>query len=140
MYSDRQLRVLLGAAAVAVVSAALGGLAYLNKPLAPEGDPVFGSPQLVIFETESCGWCDTFRHNTARTYEKSEFAEKAPIKYLSIDDGPPPKRYRLDGGVRGPMVVMFDQYGRELGRMASPPTEDAIEALVRHGLKRVPAG
>ena len=141
MYSDRQLRVVLGAGALAVVSGLLGGLAYLNRPMAPDGDPVLGSPQLVMFETDNCGWCEKFRRTSAREYQTTEYATKAPLRFMSVEDGPPPKRYRLDGFSKSPMLVMFDQYGRELGRIDyEPKNSAAIELMVRRGLNRVGKG
>ena len=141
MYSDRQLRVLLGAGSLALASALLGGLAYLNKPMAPDGDPVLGSPQLVMFETDGCDWCEKFRRKTAREYQETAYATQAPLRFMSVEDGPPPKRYRLDSFSKSPMLVMFDQYGRELGRLDSEPKSSAaIESLVRRGLRHVSKG
>ena len=138
MYSDRQLRVLMGAGVVAVVSAALGALSFANRPMAPDGDPVLGSAQLVMFETDDCRWCENFRRKTARVYAESDAASKAPIRFMSIEDGPPPKRYRLASFSKTPMLVMFDPYGRELGRIAKETmSAEDIETLVRRNLRRI---
>ncbi len=138
MHSDRNLQILLGAGTLAVVSSLLGVLAWVHRPLPPDGEPVLGSAQLVMFETEKCDWCDKFRRKTARDYLSSEYASQAPIMYMSVDDGPPPKRYRLSSFSRSPMLVLFDQYGRELARLDKEPTSsEAIEALVRRNLRYV---
>ena len=95
MHTDRSLRLILGAATIAVVSSILGGLAWLHRPLPPDGEPVLGTAQLVMFETDKCSWCEKFRRKTAREYQTTEYASRAPLKFMSVDDGPPPKRYRL---------------------------------------------
>ena len=137
MNDDRRLRILLGAASIAIVSSVLGGLAYLHRPLAPDGEPVLGSAQLVMFETDACAWCQNFRRKTARDYQQTESAERAPLKFMSVDDGPPPKRYRLASFRPSPMLVLFDAYGRELGRIEKEPaSSEIVEALVRRNLRK----
>lgn len=136
MHSDKNLRLILAAGSLAVVCSLLGALAWLHKPLAPDGEPVLGSPQLVMFETEKCGWCEKFRRKTARDYQSTEYASLAPLKYMSVDDGPPPKRYRLSSFSASPMLVLFDQYGRELARIEKEPVgSEAIESMVRRNLR-----
>ena len=138
MQSDNNLRLIFGAASVAVVSAALGGLAYFHRPLAPDGEAVLGGAQLVMFETEACTWCEKFRRKTAREYQNSEFAGKAPLKFMSVDDGPPPKRYRLTSFKSSPMLVLFDQYGREMDRIVSEPaSSEMVETMVRRNLRKM---
>ncbi len=91
-----------------------------------------------MFETESCVWCENFRRKTARDYQSSEYASKAPIKFMSVDDGPPPKRYRLTSFKASPMLVLFDQYGREMDRIVSEPANsETVETLVRRNLRRM---
>lgn len=137
MSQERGLRLLIGAATVAVVSCTLGALAYLHMPLPPDGDPVLGSPMVVMFENEGCTWCEGFRKKAARAYMSSEYGSKAPLKFLSVDDGPPPKRYRFSGPRVAPLLVLFDQYGRELDRIGyEPATSEPIESMVRRGLRR----
>lgn len=138
MHSDRNLRIILGAGTLAVVCSLLGVLAWLHRPLAPDGEAVLGSPQFVMFETDKCAWCEKFRRQTARDYQATEYASHAPLKYMSVDDGPPPKRYRLSSFSRSPMLVLFDQYGRELARLEKEPaSSEAVEAMVRRNLRNI---
>jgi hypothetical protein len=138
MRTDRNLRLLLGAATIAVVSSVVGALAYMHRPLPPEGDAVLGGPQLILFEVEGCKWCEQFRRKTARAYLETEWASKAPLRYMSVDDGPPPKRYRLTSFSRTPTLVLFDPYGREVDRIEGEPKDSAaIESLVRRNLRRM---
>ena len=138
MTTDRSLRVMLGASTLAIVSGTLGALAYLHMPLSPDGDPVLGSPQVIMFETEWCDWCEKFRRRVGKDYQGSPLATKAPLRYMSIDDGPPPKKYRLSSFSGQPVLVMFDQYGRELERIEKPPADVApVESMVRRNLRRV---
>ena len=138
MHTDRSLVLLMGAGMLAVVSGVLAALAYAHQPMAPDGDPVLGTPQLIMFETDTCDWCDGFRRKAAKDYAGSEFAGKAPLRFMSVDDGPPPKKYRLVSFRKSPMLVLFDQFGRELDRIQGDPgSSDAVQSLVRRNLRRV---
>ena len=141
MRSDRNLIFLLGSATIAGVCSILGGLAFLQRPLQPDGEPVLGSAQLVMFETADCTWCEKFRRKTARDYQITDHASRAPLKFISVDDGPPPKRYRLTSFKASPMLVLFDEYGRELGRIdREPANSEAVETLVRRNLRKTTKG
>ncbi len=137
MRSDRNLTFLLGAATLSVICAGLGGLAYLARPLPPDGDPILGTAQLVMFETDLCSWCEQFRRKTARQYQSTDYAQRAPLRFMSVDDGPPPKRYRLTSFRPAPMLVLFDEYGRELARLEKEPaSSEIVETLVRRNLRK----
>lgn len=139
MRTDTNLRILLGAATIAVVSASLGAVAYFSRPLPPDGEAVLGSPQLVLFELDDCIWCRSFRRNAGRQFLEGQLSGLAGLRYLSIEDGPPPKRYRLTSYRQSPMLVLFDPYGREMERLTSEPKDGAeVEALVRRNMKRMP--
>jgi len=122
MTSDGKFRLLLGAATLAIVSGTLGTLAFMHQPLAPDGDPVLGVPQLIMFETDWCDWCERFRRKTAREFADTPEAAMAPLRYLSIDDGPPPKKYRLSSFSGKPVLVFFDQYGPNWSALKKRPT------------------
>lgn len=137
MEYDRRLRMILGAASLAVVSLILVGLAFLHRPLPPDGEAVLGTPQFVVFETESCSWCQNFRRKAAREYQGTDYANRAPLRFMSVDDGPPPARYRLNSFSPTPMLVLFDKYGRELARMEKEPANsEVLESLVRRNLRK----
>ena len=137
--SDKNLRLLLLSGALTLTSGILALLVLFHRPLQPDGDAVLGTPQLVLFETERCDWCEDFRVKVGRPYNGTEYAGRAPLKYISVDDGPPPKRYRLRDDVRKAALIIFDQYGREIDRFDSEPkTADAVVTMVRKGLRVVP--
>jgi hypothetical protein len=139
MHSERSLKLILAAASVALVSGTLGALAYFSRPTPPDGDAVLGGPQLVLFELDDCGWCQSFRRKAGRQYLEGEHADKAALRYISIEDGPPPKRYRMNSYRQTPMLVLFDAYGREVERVTSELKDGAaVETLVRRNLKRMP--
>jgi hypothetical protein len=138
MQNDGKLRLLLGAATIAIASCTLGALAYMHRPLAPDGDPVLGSPQLILLEYENCGWCEQFRRKTARAFLESEWSKKATLRYMSVDDGPPPKRYKITAFSRATTLVLFDAYGREIDRIEGEPKDSAaVESLVRRNMRRM---
>ena len=129
---------LLGAASIAVVSGALGALTFLSRPVPPDGDPVLGTAQLLMLETDSCEPCEKFRRKAGRDYQASDLAGRAPLRFVSVEDGPPPKRYRLSYFSKSPALVLFDQYGRELDRLNKvPASAEIVEAFVRRHLRTI---
>jgi hypothetical protein len=139
MQKDQYLRLLLGAMTVALVSGTLGALAYFSRPEPPVGEAILGAPQLVLFELDDCGWCQSFRRRAGREFQTTEMSNKAGLRYMSIEDGPPPKRYKLHAFKQVPMLILFDAYGREMERTLTEPKDGAeVEAMVRRNLKRMP--
>jgi hypothetical protein len=139
MHTEKSLRNLLMAMTLALVSGTLGALAFFSRPEPPVGDAVLGAPQIVLFELDDCAWCQSFRRKAAREFQATEMAGIASLKYLSIEDGPPPKRYKLQAFRQVPMLILFDAYGREVERMMGEPKTGAeLEAMVRRNLKRMP--
>ncbi len=138
MHTDNNLRIILGAGTIAVLSTVLGALSYFHRPLPPDGEPVLGTAMLVMFETDACSWCAKFKRSTGRDYQGGDYASKAPLKFMSVDDGPPPKRYRLTSFTALPMLVLFDAYGREVDRIEKEPAStEIVESLVRRNLRKM---
>lgn len=97
------------------------------RPAAPISD----RPTLVMFETESCGWCRKFHREAAPAYATSSYAARAPLRTLHVatqdQDG-----YRLKGAVRTvPTFVMINREGVEVGRIRGyPGSGEAFMGLV----------
>lgn len=136
---DKKLRLMLLSGSIALTSCVLALLVLFHRPLAPDGEAVLGSPQLVLFESERCDWCEDFRATIGRAYNADEISARAPLRYISVDDGETPKRYRTQGGIGIAALVIFDQYGRELNRYGRlPKTADDVITMVRKGLRNAP--
>ncbi|HRK18676.1 MAG TPA: hypothetical protein PK970_06945 [Hyphomicrobiaceae bacterium] len=134
--NDKQLRVLLFSGILAIAAGVLAVLTLFHRPLPPDGDPVLGSAQVVVFELDDCALCQPFRKKLAPLYYDSEFGEAAPIRYVNIDGTEPPKRYRLKSPVEWPTVVFFDPYGRELARLDKFPEKiDPVISMVRRHIR-----
>ncbi|NOU06165.1 MAG: hypothetical protein HOO99_08285 [Hyphomicrobiaceae bacterium] len=136
---EKKLRIMLLSGSIALTSSVLALLVLFHRPLAPDGDAVLGTPQLVLFESDRCNWCENFRVSIGRAYNASEISARAPLRYISVDDGAPPRRYRVLGDVGQSALVIFDQYGREMDRYGkAPATADDVIAMVRKRLRNIP--
>jgi hypothetical protein len=136
---EKKLRLMLLSGSIALTSCVLALLVLFHRPLAPDGVAVLGTPQLVLFEGENCKWCEDFRVTIGRSYNSSEMATRAPLRYISVDDSAPPKRYRVLRGVGRSALVVFDQYGREMDRYGKAPEDaDAVISMVRKSLRKAP--
>lgn len=99
----------------------------------------FDRPQLVVFESASCGWCQYFRERVAPDYETSAFEQQAPLRYVDVSlqrtGG-----YRLSRRVTGtPTFVLVDRQGRELSRLPGiPGGKEAFFREVERMLSKLP--
>ena len=83
-------------------------------------------PQLVVYETESCGWCRAFREDIAPVYMRSKHASWATLRYVDLNDADDGKQFKLARGISAlPTLVLVDTAGREVSRMSGHPGEPA---------------
>jgi thioredoxin-related protein len=102
--------------------------------------PISDRPTLLVFETETCGWCRRFRENVAPVYERSHLEGRAPLKYVHVS-AQRTSGYRLNGHVSAtPTFVLVDRSGREVSRLRGLPGGGTFLKEVEAMLARLPAG
>lgn len=130
------------AAALCVLFAGLAAALAMMAP-AVEPEPVkalsFDRPQLVVFESQSCGWCRHFRERVAPDYEMSPLERQAPLRYVDVSLQRT-AGYRLSRWVTGtPTFVLVDTKGRELTRLPGlPGGKDEFVREVERMLAKLP--
>ncbi|MGD9804672.1 MAG: thioredoxin fold domain-containing protein [Hyphomicrobiaceae bacterium] len=122
------------AAALCVLFAVLAtALALLNPTPEARRETTlsFDRPQLVVFESQSCGWCLRFRQHVAPAYEKSPLENRAPLRYVDVSQQRT-AGYRLARRVTGtPTFVLVDTQGREVSRIPGLPggKDEFVQAI-----------
>jgi thioredoxin-related protein len=135
------------AAALFVLCAVLSATFLLLTPSTPVSDepevdaPRSARPNVIVFESESCGWCKRFRASVAPRYELSATDSKAPLRYVDIS-AQRQSGYRLTSRVTTtPTFVLVDTMGREVGRLNGVPMgRGEFEKEIERLLEKIPAG
>lgn len=116
-----KLHILLIAGGILAASIGLALAIHIQTPEAVDGGPISETALLIVYETDHCPACDTFREQAGRAYRKSDLQDKAPLIYRPIESARKPAPYRLKGPVNnGLTAVLFDRYGREVARFDAP--------------------
>lgn len=135
------------AAALVVLFAVLSATFLLLTPATPASDepeveaPRSTRPNVIVFESESCGWCKRFRASVAPRYELSATDAKAPLRYVDIS-AQRQSGYRLSSRITTtPTFVLVDTSGREVGRLNGVPMgRGEFEKEIERLLEKIPAG
>ena len=79
--------------------------------------------ELIIFESETCEWCEVWDEEIGISYNKSKEGRIAPLRRVDIDGDLPKDLEHLEGLLYTPTFVVFDN-GQELGRITGYPGEE----------------
>ena len=79
--------------------------------------------ELVMFESESCEWCEVWDEEIGVAYDKTIESKVIPLRKVDIDDEPHADFKHLEGLIYTPTFVVMDN-GKELGRIIGYPGED----------------
>jgi len=93
------------------------------------GPKLVQASELVMFETESCHWCDAWDRDVGGIYHKTPEALVAPLRRVDIDAPRPDDLKTIRGVVYTPTFVVMDE-GREIGRINGYPGSDHFWGLL----------
>jgi len=91
-----------------------------------------------MFEQAGCGWCETFDHEIASTYPKTEEGQRAPLRRVNIDGPLPADLSFIEVERLAPLFVLVDK-GEEIGRIRGYPGEDHFWGLLAVLIKKLDA-
>ena len=87
--------------------------------------------EIVIFEITDCSHCDYFRNRVARIYQKTEYAERAPLRVVDLDTQGT-HGYPLGSEITtAPTIVVFHK-GREVQRFGGAMARDRFFSFVEY--------
>ena len=75
-----------------------------------------GMLELVVFEIEGCAYCGVFRRDVLPSYQLSQHAKEAPIRFVDVND-PAADRIRLDGNISMVPTFVLLKDNHEVGRI-----------------------
>ena len=78
--------------------------------------------ELIIFESETCEWCEVWDEEIGISYNKTREGSIAPLRRVDIDGDLPADLEHLEGLFYTPTFIVLDN-GQELGRIVGYPGE-----------------
>jgi len=91
--------------------------------------------ELIMFEQESCEWCEAWNKDVGVVYSKTDEGKKAPLRRVDIYDKRPKDLKHLGNPRFTPTFVLFHD-GKELGRIRGYPGEDFFWGMLDELLKK----
>ncbi len=95
------------------------------------------SAELVMFESQTCHWCERWHEEIGPIYSKTPEARCAPLRRVDIDDPYPADLADISPIVFTPTFVVVDD-GKEVARMVGYPGEDFFWPLLARELVKLP--
>lgn len=92
--------------------------------------------ELVMFESDSCEWCELWHEEIGVVYAKTAEARTAPLRRVSIEDPVPGDLEHIRGIHYTPTFVLMED-GREVGRILGYPGEDFFWGLLGMELEKL---
>lgn len=93
------------------------------------------SAELIMYESESCEWCEQWNEQIGPIYPKTAEGRFAPLRRVDIADDPPQDLSAVKGIHFTPTFVLMEK-GREVGRILGYPGEDFFWGLLEEILKK----
>ncbi len=78
-------------------------------------------PLLVVYETQTCGWCIRLREDAADTYQASDAGQRAPLVFIDKSKQGSSEFHPRRFVSATPTLIVMDTYGREVERMTGYP-------------------
>lgn len=94
--------------------------------------------ELVMFESDTCEWCDAWHAEIGPIYPKTSEGRTAPLRIVDIHAPRPPDLAAIEGVRYTPTFVLLDDDGQEVGRINGYPGEDFFWGLLDELIAKLP--
>jgi hypothetical protein len=98
--------------------------------------PAVNAAELIMFESESCEWCEEWHEKIGPIYPKTAAGKYAPLRRIDIADKLPHDLVKLRAASYTPTFVILDN-GKEVSRIIGYPGEDFFWGLLEEALKKI---
>ena len=125
-----------GARAMRILPMFRGVLAALVWAGVLMGSKAASAAELVMFESDTCEWCERFNAEVGPVYANAAESKCAPLRRVDIHDPRPADLVHVKGIVYTPTFVLMED-GREISRLTGYPGEDFFWSLLDRDLKKL---
>jgi hypothetical protein len=94
------------------------------------------SAELVMFESDSCEWCEAWHKEIGPIYPKTRESQLAPLRRVSIEDPVPDDLAHLRAVMFTPTFVLMED-GKEVGRITGYPGDSFFWPLLDEQLAKL---
>lgn len=100
-------------------------------------NPTFQGPrlELLVFETDACGYCEIFRRDVAPGYRVAPIAASAPLRFIDVAKVDI-DRIGLNARVEILPTTVLMRDGHEVERIAGLTAPDTYYLLLRHMISK----
>lgn len=95
--------------------------------------------ELLMFESDTCRWCDAWHAEIGPIYPKTSEGKRAPLRTVDIGDPRPGDLDHINGVRFTPTFVLIDDDGQEVGRIYGYPGEDFFWGLLEELIAKLPS-
>lgn len=100
------------------------------------GATAASAAELIMFESDTCEWCERFDAEVGPAYPNSAESKCAPLRRVDIHDPRPDDLAHIKGIIYTPTFVLIEE-GHEVGRLTGYPGEDFFWSLLDRDLKKL---
>lgn len=93
--------------------------------------------ELIMFERESCEWCEAWDMEIADIYPKTQEGKRAPLRRVDVAEAIPSDIEHIPRGNYTPTFVLIDN-GQEIGRIRGYPGEAFFWGMLGEIMRRLP--
>lgn len=93
------------------------------------GTGALSAAELVMFESDSCEWCEAWHKEIGPIYPKTVESQAAPLRRVSIEEPMPADLTDIRSIHYTPTFVLMEN-GKEVGRILGYPGEDFFWGLL----------
>lgn len=93
------------------------------------GPGAVNAAELVMFESDSCEWCEAWHKEIGPIYPKTVESQAAPLRRVNLDEPMPADLRDIRGIHYTPTFVLMED-GKEVGRILGYPGEDFFWGLL----------
>lgn len=95
-----------------------------------------GAAELIMFESDTCTWCERFDAEIGPIYPKTSESRCAPLRRVDLHAPRPDDLTGIKGVLFTPTFVLVED-GHEVGRLVGYPGEDFFWSLLGQHLRKL---